>query len=166
MQEISNHLHYRREESLASLLAELLANPAAPLPIPARISLLVAAERHNATNVKLETTLGALYYQEKNLPEAKARLQQALSIAPDAPLALLPLAYLEYDLQNIPRAIHLFERLTKQDPSHADAVYGLSLSHFQAQHYPEAREGFLRYLQLVPNGQWADMARSFLTQIP
>lgn len=165
-QEISNHLRYRREERLASLLAELLASPATPLPIPARISLLVAAERRNATNAKLETTLGALYYQEKNLPEAKARLQQALSIAPDAPLALLTLAYLEYDLQNTPRAIHLFERLLKHDSSHADAIYGLSLSHFQAQHYPEAREGFLRYLQLVPNGQWADMARSFLTQIP
>lgn len=71
------------------------------------------AEPKNANAVALE---GWFLHQAGDLPQAQARLQQALELDPHNQRALLELALLYEALQRPDRALVLYERITVDDP--------------------------------------------------
>jgi Tfp pilus assembly protein PilF len=70
---------------------------------------------------------GWLWYQAGDLPRAQVRLQEALAIDPQEPLALIELAQV-YEAMNRPdRAVALYERALERNPRQVDVVKRLEL---------------------------------------
>jgi Tfp pilus assembly protein PilF len=70
---------------------------------------------------------GWLWYQAGDLPRAQVRLQEALAIDPQEPLALIELAQV-YEAMNRPdRAVALYERALERNPRQIDVVKRLEL---------------------------------------
>jgi Tfp pilus assembly protein PilF len=61
-------------------------------------------------------------HESGDLPQAQARLQQALDLDPHDPRALTELALVYEDLHRPDRALVLYERALKRDPKQADVA--------------------------------------------
>jgi tetratricopeptide (TPR) repeat protein len=65
----------------------------------------------------------------------------------------------------VPEAKKLFEQAVQLDPKLADAHYWLGMATLNEGKMPEAAKYFEEYLKLQPSGQYAEQAKSILTQI-
>lgn len=163
--ELSDYLTQRQDLEKADILADLLGNQAL-IPPSASLELLTLAATYNANSPKLAATLGTLYYQQ-GLPEPAAHhLQTALTLDPSQVAARFSLAYLLYDQQKFQEAANHFTQLLQNNPRHPDTIYGLGLCLLQLGRPQEAKHHFQDYLDLVPDGPWAEKARNFITGQP
>ena len=65
----------------------------------------------------------------------------------------------------VAEAKKLFEQTVQLDPKLADAHYWLGMATLNEGKMPEAAKHFEEYLKLQPSGQYAEQAKSILTQI-
>ena len=59
-------------------------------------------------------------------------------------------------------AAHAFERALDRDASFADAHFNLAMAYEQLGEKAKARHHWRRYLDLEPNGTWAEIAKKHL----
>lgn len=159
--ETSDYLAQRQDLEKTNILVTMLLRQAA-IPPATCLELLTRAERHNATSPRLSAAIGNFYYQQGQHEPATRYLQQALSLTPTLIEAHFTLAYLLYDQKKYQEAADRFNKILVLRPRHPDTLYGLGLCYYQLGRRTEAKRSFQDYLDLVPDGPWAEKARNFL----
>ncbi len=108
------------------------------------------------------TNLGNLRYRRGRLEEAEHLYERALVIDPEQPEALYNLGFLRFERGEPGAAAEWFERALAIDPSFADAHFNLAMAYEEMGRYDDARPHWGTYIELDPNGSWAEIARRHL----
>lgn len=163
--ELSDYLAERQDDEKTEILLAMLTKQAIIAP-KATLELLARAEPYNSNNPKLAARLGILSYQQGLPDQAATYLSAALTLDPEQIEARFSLAYLLYDQQNFEAAADHFKKILRVNPRHPDTIYGLGLCLEQMGRPQEAKRYFQEYLDLVPDGPWAEQARKFIADLP
>ena len=123
----------------------------------------------------LHLNLALALANEKKIPEAKAELEKAAQMDPtQAGKAYYNLGAILINSGQTDPAADAFKKATDLDPNYADAYYqyGVSLmgkmqvaADGKVTYAPGTKEAFDKYLQLKPDGSYADPAKAFLTSM-
>jgi tetratricopeptide (TPR) repeat protein len=110
--------------------------------------------------------LGTAHYNRGERELASAAYQAALRREPGHREANFNLANLLEEAGRREAAIHHYKRTLASDPCFADAHLNLALLYEKLQLQRRAHEHWRRYLQLAPEGGWAEVARRRLEGDP
>jgi tetratricopeptide (TPR) repeat protein len=110
--------------------------------------------------------LGTAYYNGGERELASAAYQGALRCDPGHREANFNLANLLEEAGRREAAIHHYKRTLAADPCFADAHLNLALLYEKLSVQRRAHEHWRRYLQLAPDGGWAEVARRRLEGDP
>jgi tetratricopeptide (TPR) repeat protein len=110
------------------------------------------------------TNLGNLEYRRDQPVSAEQYYRRALAADPEQPEALYNLGFLHFERDEIDEAVRLFRGALDSDPSFADAHFNLAMALEERGERAEARPHWKRYLELEPDGAWADLALKHLHQ--
>ncbi len=108
--------------------------------------------------------LGTLHHQRGGRGEARACYEQALRCDPDHLEANFNLACLLEEEGRDEAALARYRAAARTDPTHSEAQLNLALLYDRLGLTRKAREHWRRYLQLEPQGGWAEIARKHLEQ--
>jgi tetratricopeptide (TPR) repeat protein len=103
--------------------------------------------------------LGTAHYNRGEREEARAGYQAALRADPTHREANFNLANLLEEAGRREAAVHHYKRTLAADPCFSEAHLNLALLYEKLRISRRAREHWRRYLQLAPDGTWADVAR-------
>jgi tetratricopeptide (TPR) repeat protein len=106
--------------------------------------------------------LGTVHYNRGDRQAARAAYEAALERCPSHREANFNLANLLEEAGRREAAIHHYKRAVAADPCFADAHLNLALLYEKIGIPRRGREHWRRYLQLAPDGTWADVARQRL----
>ena len=106
--------------------------------------------------------LGTVYFNQGNRTAAQSWYEEAIAREPDHLEAHFNLANLYEEEGRRESAVHHYKAALKTDPLFADAHLNLALLYEKLELGKTARHHWRRYLQQVPTGNWADIARSRL----
>lgn len=109
------------------------------------------------------TNLGNIKFRRGEETEAEGLYRQALAIDDAQPEAHYNLGYVMLERGEAEQAIRHFECALQGDPRFADAHFNLALACEKAGQRRRARPHWHRYLELEPQGPWADIARHYLS---
>lgn len=109
------------------------------------------------------TNWGNLSFRRGDIEDAERLYHRALSIDEDQPEALYNLGYLAFERGETTDAVALFQRAVAHDPGFADAHFNLAMALEELDETRGARPHWETYLELDPNGSWADIARRYLS---
>lgn len=165
-QEMADYLALRHDRRLADLLGNLLAPSGGGLPVERHLDLVQSALPFNRDSPWLLAAQGGARYRSGMLAEARESFQAALRLEEGFEEARLQLGYIAYDLKDYQQAAGEFQRVLQKNPDNANAHYGMALTSVRLAQTSKAREHFGRYLELVPNGPFAEKARQFLASFP
>ncbi|MCA9611400.1 MAG: tetratricopeptide repeat protein [Polyangiales bacterium] len=110
------------------------------------------------------TNLGNLRFRQGDVPAATALYEKALVVDPDQPEALYNLGFLEVERGHVVASIDYFERALEADPAFSDAHFHLASAYDRLSRFDDAAPHWEAYLELEPEGEWADVARARLKQ--
>lgn len=108
------------------------------------------------------TNLGNVRFRRGDGVSAETLYRKALSIDEAQPEAHYNLGYVLLERGEAKLAVPLFEKAIERDPRFADAHFNLAMALEQAGERGKARTHWKKYLDLEPNGTWADIARQHL----
>jgi tetratricopeptide (TPR) repeat protein len=108
------------------------------------------------------TNLGNVRFRRGFPEEAEVLYKQALSVDEDQPEAFYNLGFLQYERGDAKSAVTCFERAVTIDPAFADAHFNLAMALEEAGDTARARRHWQTYLQIEPDGAWAEVARRHL----
>lgn len=94
---------------------------------------------------------GSEFLQENRVHDAKAELEQALSMQPSDPKGQDLLAIVYFRLGMYPRAISIYERLVQSHPEAITPRVNLALSYLKTGQAAQARHELEKVLKLNPN---------------
>jgi cytochrome c-type biogenesis protein CcmH/NrfG len=116
--------------------------------------------------------LATVYNAQKKFDQAAEASAQAQKLAGAAggtgggnAATVFNQAVIAWNAGKIPEAKKLFEQAVQVDPKMADAHYWLGMATLNEGKLPDAAKYFEEYLKLAPTGQYAEQAKSILTQI-
>jgi tetratricopeptide (TPR) repeat protein len=110
--------------------------------------------------------LGTAYYNRGDREAARASYEAAIAQIPAHREANFNLGNLLEEAGRREAAIHHYKRAVTADPCFADAQLNLALLYEKIGAAKRGREHWRRYLQLAPDGTWAEVARQRLRQTP
>lgn len=111
------------------------------------------------------TNLGNLRYRAGSPEDARILYTKAIEVDSGQPEAHYNLGFLEYEDGDLDRARECFERSVELDPTFADAHFNLAMTLYRLGVEESTRDGhWRRYLELDPEGPWADIARRRLQE--
>lgn len=108
------------------------------------------------------TNLGNVRFRRGDTAGAEELYRTALGIDDGQPEAHYNLGYVVLERGDPRSAVPLFEKAIERDPRFADAHFNLAMALEQISDRVRARSHWRRYLDLEPNGTWADIARQHL----
>lgn len=108
------------------------------------------------------TNLGNVRFRRGFPEEAEEHYKNALAIDADQPEAYYNLGFLYYERGDARAAVVCFERAVAKDPGFADAHFNLAMALEEVGERSTARRHWQVYLQLEPQGAWAEVARRHL----
>lgn len=108
------------------------------------------------------TNLGNVRFRRGYPQEAEELYKRALAIDADQPEAYYNLGFLYYERGDAKSAVPCFERAVETDPAFADAHFNLAMALEDVGQRASARKHWQVYLQLEPQGPWAEVARRHL----
>ena len=111
------------------------------------------------------TNLGNLRYRAGAADDARILYSKAIEVDACQPEAHYNLGFLEFEDGELAHARECFERAVELDPTFADAHFNLAMTLYRLDVERTARDKLLRrYLELDPDGPWADIARRRLQE--
>lgn len=132
----------------------------------------------NPEEAGVYNNLGQVYVNLRRFDEARQAFEKAAELSPaDAATFYFNLGVTFYNANQLPAAIEPLRKATEVDPDRADAHYLLGVcllstaeSKIEADEIkmllkPGTRESFERYLELAPNGKFAEQAKANLQAI-
>ena len=108
------------------------------------------------------TNLGNVRFRRGFPVEAEALYRKALGIDSDQPEAYYNLGFLYYERGDAKAAVPCFARAVETDPAFADAHFNLAMALEEIGQRASAKKHWRIYLQLEPEGAWAEVARRHL----
>ena len=108
------------------------------------------------------TNLGNVRFRRGDSTGAESLYRKALSIDDGQPEAHYNLGYVVLERGDPASAVPLFDKAIERDPRFADAHFNLAMALEQLAERGRARIHWRKYLDLEPNGTWADIARQHL----
>lgn len=108
--------------------------------------------------------LGTVHFHRGERPDARACYERALAADADHLEANFNLANLLDDEGRRETALHHYKAAVRVDPAFADARLNLALLYDRMGLPRLGREQWRHYLQLVPRGSWADLARERIAE--
>jgi tetratricopeptide (TPR) repeat protein len=108
------------------------------------------------------TNLGNVRFRRGFPQDAEGLYKQALAIDADQPEAYYNLGFLYYERGDAKAAVPCFARAVETDPAFADAHFNLAMALEEVGQRPSAKKHWQIYLQLEPQGPWAEVARRHL----
>lgn len=108
------------------------------------------------------TNLGNVRFRRGCPAEAEELYKRALAIDSDQPEAYYNLGFLYYERGDAAAAVPCFERAVETDPAFADAHFNLAMALEDVAQRGAAKKHWQIYLQLEPQGPWAEVARRHL----
>ena len=113
------------------------------------LAVYIQATKDNPREVRFDILAGELYETKQNWDQAKTMYQQALSVAPDNPLAANNLAYVLLDHGgNVDVAMDLAQTARRGTPNSANAADTLGWAYYRKGIYPSAISQFQEALRL------------------
>jgi tetratricopeptide (TPR) repeat protein len=110
--------------------------------------------------------VGTAYYNRGDREAARASYEAALAQIPAHREANFNLGNLLEEAGRREAAIHHYKRAVTADPCFADAHLNLALLYEKVGAAKRGREHWRRYVQLAPDGTWAEVARQRLRHPP
>ena len=110
--------------------------------------------------------LGTVHYNHGRRNQARACYERALACEPDHLEANFNLASLLEEEGQEEAALRHYKQASRGDPLYADVHLNLALLYERLNLSRKAREHWRRYLQIEPNGGWAEIARKHLDETP
>jgi hypothetical protein len=166
--ELVDHLSFRHNPRMASLLGWLLSLGAGEIPPARQLELLSRCSKWNGREPALLFATGSARYQLGERAAAREALRRALAADPSAPwarAARLTLAYLILDEGQPDAAVQRFEKLAGEQPDDQEVLYGLALAWEQAGDPHSAIEAWRGYLRVAPPGPWREKAQARLDRL-
>jgi tetratricopeptide (TPR) repeat protein len=108
------------------------------------------------------TNLGNVRFRRGFPEEAEVFYRRALAIDKEQPEAYYNLGFLYYERGDAKSAVPCFEHAVQADPAFADAHFNLAMALEEVNDRQGARRHWQVYLQLEPNGAWAEVAKRHL----
>jgi tetratricopeptide (TPR) repeat protein len=108
------------------------------------------------------TNLGNVRFRRGFPADAEGLYKKALAIDADQPEAYYNLGFLYYERGDAKAAVPCFARAVETDPAFADAHFNLAMALEEVGQRPSAKKHWQIYLQLEPQGPWAEVARRHL----
>lgn len=108
------------------------------------------------------TNLGNLRFRQGDEAGAEILYLQALRIDTAQPEAHYNLGYLMLERGEHNHAVFYFQRAIEEDPRFSDAYFNLAMAYEAQGERASARRNWKQYLELEPEGAWADIARQHL----
>lgn len=108
------------------------------------------------------TNLGNLRYRRGQTAEARALYLRALEFDPCQPEAHYNLGFLAFEAGQTADAVPLFRTALQFDSGFSDAHFNLAMALEEIGESRAARQHWERYLEIEPEGPWADIARRHL----
>ncbi|MDB4989663.1 MAG: domain/radical binding domain protein [Myxococcaceae bacterium] len=108
------------------------------------------------------TNLGNVRFRRGFPKDAEELYQKALAIDSDQPEAYYNLGFLYYERGDAKAAVPCFARAVETDPAFADAHFNLAMALEEVGQRANAKKHWQVYLQLEPQGAWAEVARRHL----
>jgi tetratricopeptide (TPR) repeat protein len=108
--------------------------------------------------------LGTAHYNRGERERARACYEKALEHDAEHVEANFNLGNLLEENGQREGALHRYKAATRADPFFPDAQLNLALLYEKLELPRKAKEHWRRYLQLVPNGSWAEIARQHLAE--
>jgi tetratricopeptide (TPR) repeat protein len=108
--------------------------------------------------------LGTVHFHRGERADARSCYQRALGCETDHLEANFNLANLLDDEGRRETALHHYKAAVRSDPSFADARLNLALLYDRMNLRRLGREQWRHYLQLVPRGSWAELARERIAE--
>lgn len=101
-------------------------------------------------------------YEAGRYPAARSLLEQVLTDSPKSVTAWILLGLVKYDSLDIAGARDAADKVLALDPTNARVQVLLATLFFEEGKYPEGRQALHRYLELEPDGPFADDAKALL----
>lgn len=108
------------------------------------------------------TNWGNLRFRRGDVSEAEGLYRRALAIDAEQPEAYYNLGFLSFDRGEMDEAARLFGAAVELDPGFADAHFNLAMALEELARGADARPHWKTYLELDPQGPWAEIARRHL----
>lgn len=117
------------------------------------------------------TGLANIYNAQRRFDEAAEASAEAARLSGSAlggstdPIAVYNQGIIFWNGQKFAEAKAQFEQTIRLDPNHADAHYFLAMANLNQGNMADAAAALEKYIELAPNGQYADQARGMLPQL-
>jgi len=108
------------------------------------------------------TNLGNIRFRRGDDDAAEKHYLKALTIDERQPEAHYNLGYVMLERGDARRAVAYFETALSRDPRFADAHFNLAMALEQLGERSRARVHWKRYLEIEPDGTWAEIAREHI----
>ncbi len=108
------------------------------------------------------TNLGNVCFRRRDDHAAETMYRRALEIDPSQAEAHYNLGYVMLERGESREAVPYFEAAIASDPTFADAHFNLAMACEQINEVQKARVHWRRYIDLEPDGTWAELARKHL----
>jgi len=110
-----------------------------------------------------EVNLANLHFRRGDARAAEAMYRHAIGIQHRCPEAHYNLGYVALEYGDARAAIDSFKVAIEQDARFADAHFNLAMAYEQVGNRSVARNHWRTYLNLEPQGMWADIARKHIS---
>lgn len=108
------------------------------------------------------TNLGNVRFRRGFPADAEELYRKAIAIDADQPEAYYNLGFLYYERGEASAAVPCFARAVESDPAFSDAHFNLAMALEEVGQRAKAKRHWQIYLQLEPQGAWAEVARRHL----
>ncbi|MDF1581490.1 MAG: tetratricopeptide repeat protein, partial [Desulfuromonadales bacterium] len=163
LREVANYLQFNEDPRFCLILVEGVSGDHVGLDEQGKVSLLTAALDSNPDHDALLNNLGLLLLRQGNALAAKAPLERAQQLN-FSRTGALNLGFVYLELRTFEQAAAVFDQLLKNDAKDADAIFGLALALRGQNRHQQALGLFEKYLQLAPQGRFAQRARGFISE--
>jgi tetratricopeptide (TPR) repeat protein len=105
--------------------------------------------------------LANIHYARDELIEAQALYERAMGLDSDCFEARFNLGNIQHDLGRYSDALVCYRAAVALNPTYPDAHFYLAVTLEKTEQSPEAKIHWKTYLDLAPNGEWAELAKEF-----
>lgn len=113
----------------------------------------------------VKVSMGNALYANGKVEPARKAYREALALQPDYAPAHHNLGVVLFQQGEMALAAAEFAAALRADPNYAASHYWLGLVERERRRYYRARRSFQRFLELQPEGEWADRARELMAEL-
>lgn len=108
--------------------------------------------------------LANIFFHQRELPRAMQLLEKASQLDENNYLVCYNLANLYDETGHLDKALQLYQSTLNLFPNYEPALFNLAVVHEKLGRHAEAKEWWRKYLEVEPEGEWAQIAQEHLAE--